>query len=81
MRPGNRTRISLVTAGQAELITGRGSLPRCISLRVAAETISAALATSKTSSNPKANRAFNTMSTSSRLLNWAIKDGAGRAIV
>ena len=40
MRPGNRTRISLVTAGQAELMTGRGRRPVCISFRVAAETIS-----------------------------------------
>ena len=81
MRPGNRTRISLVTAGQAELMTGRGRRPVCISFRVAAETISAAFATSKTSSNPKARRADRTMSTSSRLLNCAINDGAGRAIV
>lgn len=46
MRPGNRTRMSRVTAGQAELITGFGIAPLFMMRRVAAETSSAALATS-----------------------------------
>src|SRR5699024_7903908 len=42
IRLGNRTRISLVTAGQAELITGFKRPGRAIYFRVASETSSAA---------------------------------------
>ncbi len=80
-RSGNRTRISRVTAGQAELMTGRQRCPSLISLRVASLTSSAARATSNTPSNPSFSRAFRTMSMSSRLLNCPYNAGAGSAIL
>ena len=81
IKSGNRTRISRTTAGQAELITGRGSCPSLSILRVASLTSSAARDTSNTSSNPMSTSARRMISTSSRLLNCPYRLGAGRAMV
>lgn len=68
IRPGKRTRINRVTAGQAELITGFSN--RSMEALVAAETSSAAFETSKTSSNPNFSNPERRISTSSKLRNW-----------
>ena len=80
-RSGKRTRISRTTAGQAELMTGRGREPSAIIRRVASDTSSAARETSNTSSKPSRFRPVRTKSMSSRLLNCPYSDGAGRAMV
>ena len=80
-KSGKRTRISRTTAGQAELMTGRGKDSSAISRRVASDTSSAARETSNTSSNPSCFRPVRTKSMSSRLLNCPYRDGAGRAMV
>ena len=81
IRSGKRTRISRTTAGQAELMTGRGSCPSLSILRVASLTSSAARDTSKISSKPMSISARRMISTSSRLLNCPYRLGAGRATV
>ena len=81
MSCGKRTRMSRVTAGQAELITGRSMLPVCRMRRVASLTSSAAFATSYTSSKPISKSAASTTSCSSKLLYCPYKLGGGKAIV
>ena len=73
--------MSLVTAGQAELITGFCISFSSIYVFVAIVTSSAARATSKTSSNPNSLSPFNTRLISGLFLNCTYNDGAGNAIL
>ena len=78
---GKRTRMSRVTAGQAEEMTGFLMSPYFMIRRVASLTSSAARETSNTPSKPRRSRAPATMSMSLKLLNWANRAGGGRAIL
>ena len=81
IRLGKRTRIRRTTDGHAVLI--RGSCSSCSDMYclVASLTSSAAALTSNTSSKPISSSALSTIFTSSRLLNWLYRDGAGSATV
>ena len=77
---GKRIWMMRVTAGQAEEIRGRGRLRSLSISRSAWVTMSAPRATSNTSLKPSALSASSICPTLwVRRLNWAKKEGAGRA--
>ena len=77
---GKRININRATTGQAELITGFLSWPVLRSFFADSVTNSAALATSKTSSNPISSSPVRTRSMLGLFLNCPYKVGAGSAI-